>query len=110
MGESMEVRKLIHDTVINVCREQGVNVVEIILFGSRAKGTSREGSDWDILLVTENQVKWRKRVHLTGEIRKRLAKKGLAMDILVVSKEELERLRDSKEYIYYYAIREGIPV
>ncbi|WP_240703272.1 nucleotidyltransferase domain-containing protein [Thermococcus indicus] len=106
----MEVRKLIHDTVINVCGEQGVGVVEIILFGSRAKGTAKEGSDWDILLVTDGRVEWKKRLHLTGEIRKRLAKKGLAMDILVVSKEELERLRDSKEYIYYYALREGIPV
>ena len=32
--------------------ERGMIVLKIILFGSRAKGTFREDSDWDILIGT----------------------------------------------------------
>ncbi len=29
--------------------------VELILYGSRARGTAREDSDWDLLILTENE-------------------------------------------------------
>ena len=45
--------------------------VELILYGSRARGTAREDSDWDLLILTENekityemQKKYRMPVHL----------------------------------------------
>lgn len=29
--------------------------VELILYGSRARGTAKEDSDWDLLILTENE-------------------------------------------------------
>jgi predicted nucleotidyltransferase len=102
--------KLIRETVKLVSKELGIPVVDVILFGSRARGNARPDSDWDILIVTAKKLDWKERLKLTGEIRKRLAKAGMALDILVISREDLSRLKDAKEYIYYYALREGIKV
>jgi len=102
--------ELIGETVKAVSKELGIPVVDVILFGSRARGDFRNDSDWDILIVTAKKLDWKERLKLTGEIRKRLAKAGMASDILVVSREDLSRLRDAKEYIYYYALREGVNV
>ena len=45
--------------------------VELILYGSRARGTAREDSDWDLLILTKNEKitleiekKYRMPVHL----------------------------------------------
>jgi predicted nucleotidyltransferase len=106
----MKEIKLIRETVKAVSKELGISVVDVILFGSRAKGNARPDSDWDILIVTAKKLGWKERLNLTGEIRKRLAKAGMASDILVISRGDLSRLKDSKEYIYYYALREGMKV
>ncbi|NJF25786.1 nucleotidyltransferase domain-containing protein [Thermococcus sp. Bubb.Bath] len=76
--------KLIRETVKAVSKELGIPVVDVILFGSRAKGNARPDSDWDILIVTVEKLDWKERLKLTGEIRKRLAKGGMASDILVI--------------------------
>jgi len=47
---------MITNKAIEIIREEieerGMKVLKIILFGSRAKGTFREDSDWDILIAT----------------------------------------------------------
>ena len=106
----MEAKKLIHDAVIKSADKHGVRVVGIILFGSRARGDFRPDSDWDVLIVTARPLNWEERLAFTGEIRKTLAKKGLATDILVISKDELEKVEGTKEYIYHYALREGVRI
>ncbi len=54
----MEGIRLIKTTVAEVCRELGIKVDEVILFGSRARGDFRKDSDWDILLITERELEW----------------------------------------------------
>ena len=106
----MEAKKLIHSAVMKSADKHGVKVVEIILFGSRARDDFRADSDWDVLIVTARPLNWEKRLSFTGEIRKTLAKKGLATDILVISKDELEKVEGAKGYIYHYALREGVKI
>jgi len=106
----MQEKSIIHDEVMRVSRKLGIEVREIILFGSRARGTARKDSDWDILILTDRPLGWRERLRFTGDIQRELARKGLATDILVISKDELERIKDSKEYVYYYALREGVRI
>ncbi|ASJ06775.1 nucleotidyltransferase domain-containing protein [Thermococcus pacificus] len=106
----MKEKELIKKTVVEVCRELGIELGEVILFGSRARGDFRKDSDWDILLVTERELSWRERLRLSGEIRKRLAKKGMPIDVLIISREKLERLKNDPGYVYSYALSEGIRV
>ena len=106
----MEGIRLIKTTVAEVCRELGIKVDEVILFGSRARGDFRKDSDWDILLITERELEWKERLRLSGEIRKRLARNGMATDVLIISRKKLEELKNDPGYIYSYALSEGISV
>ena len=106
----MDEKGLIKETVVEVCRELGIGLEEVILFGSRARGDFRKDSDWDILIITERELEWRKRLRLSGEVRKRLAKRGMPVDVLIISREKLERLKNDPGYVYRYALSEGIRV
>jgi len=106
----MNGRELIKTTVVEVCRELGVRLEEVILFGSRARGDFRKDSDWDLLIITNRDLDWPERLRLSGEVRKRLAKRGMPVDVLVISRKKLERLKNDPGYIYRYALSEGIRV
>ena len=106
----MNGRELIKTTVVEVCRELGVRLEKVILFGSRARGDFRKDSDWDLLIITNRDLDWPERLRLSGEVRKRLAKRGMPVDVLVISRKKLERLKNDPGYIYRYALSEGIRV
>ncbi|ASJ16597.1 hypothetical protein A3L04_05700 [Thermococcus chitonophagus] len=42
--------------IVEEFERRGIKVREIILFGSRAKGNSKESSDWDIMVVIEDNI------------------------------------------------------
>lgn len=77
------------------------------MFGSRARGDFSKESDWDILIIAKEKVPYRKILKVNGDIRRELAPRGIAIDILMISKEDIERVKDDKGYVYYYALREG---
>jgi predicted nucleotidyltransferase len=89
------------DTIVQVA-----NPSQVLLFGSRARGQSRRDSDYDFLVVVP-QVD-NERV-IAGRIYRALLRRrlGVAVDIIVVSRETLERNRDNPVFIYSQALREG---
>ncbi|MCD6372983.1 MAG: nucleotidyltransferase domain-containing protein [Thermococcus sp.] len=97
----------IRETIAREVEKAGLELVEVILFGSRARGDFREDSDWDILVVVKGPLDRKKYRELWRAIYERL---DLPADIVIVSEAEFERLKDVKGYIYYYATREGIKV
>jgi predicted nucleotidyltransferase len=76
----------------------------IILFGSRARGDAREGSDLD-LLVVEPKVSSRRRemVRLTDILRPL----RLPVDLLVVSRRTFQEWSDTPGTVIYQAAKEG---
>lgn len=77
---------------------------KIILFGSAARGDARPGSDLDLLVVTPGPVH---RGRLTGEIYLNLLGVGQAVDVIVVTSEDVQRYRDNIYLIIEPAFREG---
>lgn len=75
----------------------------IILFGSAARGEMGPHSDIDLLVVTDCVH----RRELAGRIYRRLVGVGAAVDVIVVTPEDLERYRDSHALIVKPALREG---
>ena len=78
--------------------------LQIILFGSHARGDAGEQSDIDLLVVFAELTDKRK---TAVDIRVALADVPVAKDILVSTPEELERNRPRIGSVLRYAQREG---
>jgi len=76
----------------------------ILLFGSTARGEAGPDSDLDLLVIKAGQYHRR---DLAGEIYKNLRGVGRAVDIVVVTPEDVERYRDSFALVIAPALREG---
>jgi len=76
----------------------------IILFGSAARGTMGPNSDVDVLVVKGGKYD---RGELTTAVYRRLYGADAAVDVVVVTPEEIERYRDTPCLVIYPAMREG---
>ncbi len=77
---------------------------KVVLFGSFARGTRvRPDSDLDLLVVKEGAH----RRKLAAEIYASLAGVGQAVDVVVVTPEDIERFGESPALIIEPALREG---
>lgn len=75
----------------------------IILFGSAARGEMNRHSDVDLLVVKDGSDLRR----LTARIYRRLYGVGAAVDIVMVTPQDVERYRDSHALVIKPALREG---
>lgn len=77
--------------------------VQVILFGSYARGTAGPDSDVDLLVVMPVEGSRHERV---VEIRVAINGMGLAKDVFVVTPEEVEKYRNVVGTIIKEAVRE----
>jgi predicted nucleotidyltransferase len=77
---------------------------QIILFGSTARGEAGPHSDLDLLVIKSGQYH---SGHLTEEIYMSLFGVGRAVDVIVVTPEDVERYRNSLGLVIEPALREG---
>ncbi|OGW15981.1 MAG: nucleotidyltransferase [Nitrospirae bacterium GWA2_42_11] len=80
------------------------NPDKIILFGSAARGQMGPNSDLDLLVVKSGDFH---RGRLIEEIYMNLFGVGQAVDIIVVTPEDIERYKDSFAVVIYPALKEG---
>jgi predicted nucleotidyltransferase len=98
-----ELDPTLHEIVERIV--SGFSPLRIILFGSRARGTSSADSDVDLVVVTDRPGSKRRQ---GVEIDLALADIHVAKDVVVLGAEEFERERDVVGTIAYPASREGI--
>jgi predicted nucleotidyltransferase len=80
----------------------------VILFGSQARGTAKEGSDVDLLIVREHPTgESGSRRREIGRIRRGLPHLGVPIDILLFTPEEVEQWRHTTNHVVSEALREG---
>jgi len=99
-GQSQHLQTIV-ETIVQVARPE-----QVILFGSRAKGTARDESDYDFLVVVRgirNEREVSRRIY-RALLDKRV---GAAVDVVVVNAGTLEQHKENPYYIYYQALREG---
>lgn len=77
---------------------------KIIMFGSAARGEMGPHSDVDLLVVKRGEFH---RGHLVEEIYMNLIGVGQAVDVVVVTPEEIEKYKDRMALVIYPAVREG---
>jgi predicted nucleotidyltransferase len=96
-----EPLRTIVETIVQIASPK-----RVILFGSRAKGTAGQESDYDLLVVVpflQNEREVSRRVY-----RALLEKKvGAAVDLIVVGARTLQQHATSPYFIYRQALDEG---
>ncbi len=103
-------REIIRDVIIKIMRELGLGVEDIILFGSRVREDFKVDSDWDILVVVPEPLERKTELEAYKRIHRELLLRGIKVDVLFISKDELEKVRNDTGFIYYYALREGAKI
>jgi len=76
----------------------------VLLFGSAARGTTGPQSDLDFLVIKAGRYNPRK---VAGDIYLRLRGIARAVDLVVVTPQQVEMYRDSPYSVVYPALREG---
>ncbi len=95
--------KVIRDEI----EKEGMKVLKIILFGSRARGDFREDSDWDLLVVIDKDLPLSHKREILGNIYKMLAEvEGESYE--VTSQRKYEELKNYVGTLMYDAEREGV--
>ncbi len=89
---------------MEVAEREGVRVLQIILFGSRARGQARPDSDWDILVVVDGALGREREKSLFTAITSALAEEGIDSDIIIKAKQQAGKA--SSPFIMYI-LKEG---
>ena len=77
---------------------------KVILFGSAARDETNIHSDLDVLVITSSLVH---RGHLTEEIYLNLFGVGQAVDVIVVTREDIDNYKDNPYMVIQPALNEG---
>lgn len=81
---------------------------QVILFGSRASQTNRPDSDVDHLVITRHAfTPGRNRVKEIARLERALGRIKIPTDLLLYSRDEIEKWRNSLNHIVGRALREG---
>ncbi|NPV00664.1 MAG: nucleotidyltransferase domain-containing protein [Brevinematales bacterium] len=104
-----DISKVIH----NILTANKVSLNKIILFGSRAKGTNFNNSDFDLLLISDTKLNRAQKAILAKMIRNELAELYLknriasGTDIIIRTPAEAEKFRSLAFSVTAQALIEG---
>jgi len=107
MKEEIETAKQV---IIEELKENNLEVEEIFLFGSKAKGDFNKDSDWDIFVVVDKNIDIRQKRNITAKIRIKLAEKKIPLDVIIQSRLVVEKRKQDVGYLTYYVLKEGIKI
>ena len=80
----------------------------VILFGSRARGDAEPDSDVDLLVIDKGDFSMqRSRRLVAGWLYRKLAGFGVAKDLVLYSRDEVDRFAGSPNHLVAHALREG---
>ncbi len=105
LNKNIEIAK----TIINEEVEKaGYKVDRIFLFGSRARGDYKEGSDWDFFVLIDKDIFKEDLKIILRNIRRRMAINNISNDIVVKSKETYKNQINDVGFLSYYVNKEGV--
>jgi predicted nucleotidyltransferase len=81
---------------------------QIVLFGSQARDDATHESDVDLLIVVDRPFEnGRERLEMMTQLWRALSDVRGPKDLLVYSREEVEKWRDTSNHVVARALREG---
>jgi predicted nucleotidyltransferase len=86
----------------------GDNIKDVILFGSRAKGSGTKYSDYDVLLVLKQDYDWHYRNKILSVVYELELEKDILIDIQILSTNELSNTLRGSQPVYVNALNNGL--
>jgi len=112
MGEEKVDRELefLKKVIVEEVEKAGFEVSKIILFGSRARGDATQESDWDLLVIVNEDISFDELKKLTADIQLRLAALSIPNDVTIRGIKQFEASKTIVGNISYFADKEGIKI
>ncbi|HUO57281.1 MAG TPA: nucleotidyltransferase domain-containing protein [bacterium] len=82
-----------------------VRPLKVILFGSRARGEAKPGSDYDLLVLMPDGTHRR---HTSQKLHGKVLVMELDYDFLVATPGDLQKYGDHPSLVYKYALQDGV--
>ena len=98
------------DRFLERCREMGEKIQAVYLFGSRAKGTARPDSDYDLLLVVGVGFSLDDKDVLYDGVMEILLDTGRLVSLKIFREPEFHRLCELRTPFMTHVLTEGIKV
>lgn len=95
-------------TVIKKVVRSHLGDVDVMLFGSRAKGTHTDNSDYDVLIITKSDFTTAQKLPVRTSVRKDLLRSGIRSDILIQSRSEIEKKKKLPGHFIRNILKESI--
>jgi predicted nucleotidyltransferase len=86
----------------------GDNIKEVILFGSRAKGSVCGYSDYDVLVILKQDYDWHYRNEILSVVYKLELEKDILIDIHILSTNELSNSLRGSQPVFINALNHGL--
>ena len=102
-----EIKQLLCEIKTQIEYSARVGVSKVILFGSHAIGNADKESDYDILVILDNDYDWKLENRILDICFEIDLRYGIVSDIKVISSNELGQPRGHQAYIVN-AIKNGI--
>ncbi|MCK9398453.1 MAG: nucleotidyltransferase domain-containing protein [Bacteroidales bacterium] len=99
--------KIISDLKSHLLKNYGKSVNDVVLFGSQARGDSNEYSDFDVLIVLENDYSGRDENQILDLCYDIDLKYDILLDVHLISIKELTSIR-GRQPVFVNAIKSGI--
>ncbi|HOJ85461.1 MAG TPA: nucleotidyltransferase domain-containing protein [Elusimicrobiales bacterium] len=102
-----EALEKIKEIILDECNKAGVEVLKIILFGSRARGDAKKDSDFDVYVVVSNDLDFKEKQVLITRIKRILAYIRIPNDIIFSTEHRFESFKNYTGSVDYYVNRDG---
>ncbi|MBN2519355.1 MAG: nucleotidyltransferase domain-containing protein [Bacteroidales bacterium] len=100
------------EVAVNIIKEEfkkeHIQVLKVLLFGSRAIEKAKIGSDWDFLVLLNKELGFHAQWNIVKKIKRKLAEKKIPNDIIVRSVKKFEEDKNNTGSIIYYANKQAV--
>ncbi len=103
-------RNRLSTAVSEILHNHNIQVEQILLFGSQARGTALPDSDWDLYVLVNHDLAFADRRRITAEIKRELARLRIPNDILLKSSKQFHTDKTIPGHIAHTVAREGISI
>jgi len=100
--------KIAKNLIEEILKQNGLKLIKVILFGSRARGDYEKDSDYDFFVIIDKDLTFPQKMEINTKIRRKLVENNISGDIILQCERKVEERKNNVGYLSYYVLKEGI--